>query len=216
MKLIVGLGNPGKIYLNTRHNIGFCVIKALSQEYKIALRKEKGIKSLSGKGKIGAEDVVLATPLTYMNLSGIAVIGLLKKYRIGFDDLLVVCDDLDLELGKLRIRPFGSAGGHRGLQSVIETLASQEFARLRIGIGRPQEDFDAALYVLKPFNRKEKTQVSQVIARAVSCCEDWVKKGITSTMNSFNKNVSTLLNSLNKITLSRRNEPKERKHNEYV
>lgn len=188
MKLIVGLGNPGRPYINSRHNIGFSVIGTLAKKYKIALKKEKNILALSGKGRIGGDCVILAMPLTFMNLSGIAVSGLLKRHRVASADLLVVCDDLDLEFARLRLRPFGSSGGHRGLKSVIDSLGTQEFSRLRVGIGRPAgESADEAEYVLSSFGRNQKIQVKELIAEAADCCAAWVNKGIIDTMNTFNK-----------------------------
>ncbi len=198
MKLIVGLGNPGSNYIGSRHNIGFSAVKALSRKYKIPLKKERGILSLSGKGKIEGSFILLALPLTFMNLSGIAVSALLRKYKIdlprpcaqerGLSDLLVVCDDLDLKFGAVRIRPSGSSGGHRGLKSVIGCLGSQEFCRLRIGIGRPQGAVvDSADYVLAPFDKKEKEKIKEIIERACDCCRSWVSEGLTESMNIFNR-----------------------------
>jgi PTH1 family peptidyl-tRNA hydrolase len=187
MKLIVGLGNPGRLYINSRHNIGSAVIKALAKSYKISLKKEKGIPSLSAKVKICGESAILAMPLTFMNLSGIAVAGLLKKYRIGLADLLVACDDLDLEFGRLKLRPSGSSGGQRGLESIIESIGSQGFSRLRIGIGRPSRDTDASDYVLSPFTGKEKRQLGQIIEESAECCRSWVSEGVTKTMDIFNR-----------------------------
>lgn len=185
MKLIVGLGNPGRLYIDSRHNIGFSVIKSLAKIYKISLKK--GNFSLSGKAEIGGQNVILAMPLTFMNLSGTVVAGLLKKYRIDLSNLLVVCDDLDLEFGRLKLRPSGSSGGHRGLKSIIDSVASHGFVRLRIGIGRPFQDIDASDYVLSHFSRKEKAQVRQIIEKAGECCQSWVTRGVTETMNIFNK-----------------------------
>jgi len=175
MKLIAGLGNPGYRYKGTRHNAGFLIIEALAKTYKISLKKERGILSLSGKGRVNGCDVILAMPLTYMNLSGQAVVPLLKKYKINQQDLLVVCDDLDLELGRQKLKASGSSGGHRGLKSIADVLESQEFSRLRIGIGRPPHQLcnplslyynwcggrpvgenAAARYVLSRFTKEEK------------------------------------------------------------
>lgn len=190
MKLIVGLGNPGDIYAYSRHNIGFSVVKGIAKSHKISLKREKSVLSQSGKGKIGGQFVILATPFTFMNLSGIAVAGLLKKYKIGLNDLLVICDDLDLELGRIKLRPRGSSGGHRGIKSVIDSIRSTEFARLRIGIGRPKQTIDAADYVLSPFNKKEKEELKEIIERVAACSLMWVTKGATETMNIFNKRSS--------------------------
>ena len=188
MKLIVGLGNPGDIYRDCRHNIGFSIIKALATAKRASLKKERGILSLSAKAKINNQVVVLAQPLTFMNLSGEAVSALVKRYKINLNDLLVVSDDLDLGLGRIKIRPSGSSGGHRGLNSVINSLKDNNFARLRVGIGRPrQKDIAAAEYVLSPFSRKEKGEVKRTLEKACQVCEVWLEDGITEAMNIFNK-----------------------------
>lgn len=186
MKLIVGLGNPGLRYSGSRHNIGFSIVKSLAKDHAAALRKDKYAQALSVKVKIEDQDIVLAMPLTYMNLSGAAVSALVKRYKIDLGDILVVCDDLDLELGRIKIRPSGSSGGHRGLQSIIEALGSNGFCRLRIGIGRSQEFIEAAEYVLASFRRNEKGVVKEAIENASSCCEVWVKEGVVECMNLFN------------------------------
>lgn len=187
MKLIVGLGNPGKIYSYSRHNIGFSAVKALSKFYKVALKKDKAAFSLSAKCKIKNQNIILATPVTFMNLSGLAVKALLKKYRIDLENLLVVCDDLDLELGRQKIRASGSSGGHQGLKSVIDSLKSDRFSRLRIGIGRPQINTEVKDYVLSPFTQQERGQVKKIIAEASLCCRVWVREGVTKSMNIFNQ-----------------------------
>ena len=143
--------------------------------------------SFSGQGKAGKEILALATPLTFMNLSGGAVKRLLKKYRLGPESLLVVCDDLDLELGRVRIRGGGSSGGHRGLKSIIEELGSQGFSRLRMGIGRPRGGVEPAEYVLSAFSLKEKAEVADMVTKALDCCLSWLSAGIEPTMNKFNK-----------------------------
>jgi PTH1 family peptidyl-tRNA hydrolase len=188
VKLVVGLGNPGDIYAGSRHNIGFFAVKALSRVNKISLKKDRDTFSLSGKGKIGAQTVILAMPLTFMNLSGIAVKALLKKHKVHLDNLLVVCDDLDLEFGRQKLKPHGSSGGHRGLNSIIESVKDASFARLRIGIGRPHiQDADPREYVLSPFNKKEKEQINKILKRAVACCQAWAQEGILKSMNIFNR-----------------------------
>ncbi len=189
MKLIVGLGNPGRAYIDSRHNIGFLTIKSLARRYRIALERDSGTFSLTGRSRIDGQKVILALPLTFMNLSGSCIELLLKKYKISPDKLLVICDDLDLELGRLKIRPFGSSGGHRGLQSIISALGIQDFCRLRVGIGRPHKDTAAAAYVLSAFTNKEKKQIKEIIARASDCCRFWVKRGIVESMNTFNKSL---------------------------
>ncbi len=203
VKLIVGLGNPGNIYANTRHNIGFISIDALAKEYNFFLKKDRLTFSLNAKGDLGGCNVVLAMPQSFMNLSGIAVRNLVKKYKISSDNLLVICDDLDLEFGRIKIRPFGSSGGHQGLKSIIDLLGTNEFARLRVGIGRPLQqlapkndekadcrgskssgDQNIVRYVLAPFSKKERLE--EVISKVSDCCKVWVAKDVTEAMNAFN------------------------------
>jgi len=192
MKLIVGLGNPGRIYIDSRHNIGFSVIRSLSKIYKAPLKKDGNTFSLSAKAKFEGQNIILALPLTYMNLSGIAVSALLKKYKIDLENLLVVCDDLDLGFSTIKIRPSGSSGGHRGLGSIMDSVESQAFCRLRIGIGRPQENNseDAIDFVLSPFNKREKVKINEIIEKACDCCSTWARKGVTESMNIFNRRSS--------------------------
>jgi peptidyl-tRNA hydrolase, PTH1 family len=190
MKAIVGLGNPGKQYSQTRHNIGFLVIKKLAQEARIGVKKEVTIFSTAGKGSIDGCDVLLAMPYTYMNLSGVAVKALVRKYHIEPQDLLVVCDDLDLNFGRLKIKGMGSAGGHRGLQSIIGSLYTQEFNRLRVGIGRNADNVDAAEYVLSDFNSNEEEGIKTIIEKSVACCYCWLQEGLAASMNRFNTSAS--------------------------
>jgi len=187
MKLIVGLGNPGILYQATRHNIGFNVLKGLARRFKVSFKKDRFTLALSAKIRIGAHPVLLAMPLTFMNLSGQAVTVLLDKYKIKPLDLLVVSDDLDLEFGRIKLNSSGSSAGHRGIKSIIEFVGSNNFCRLRIGIGR--ENSDPADYCLRPFNRKEKTELTQILSRAADCCKSWATKGIDQTMNIFNAKV---------------------------
>ena len=186
MKLIVGLGNPGLIYAGSRHNIGFTVVKSIARLLKVALKKDGSVSALVGKTNYGQNNLVLALPQTFMNLSGIAVKALLKKFKLSAQDFLVVCDDLDLELGRVKIRPHGSSGGQRGVVSIIEQLGTQNFSRLRVGIGRPKNSEDTVRYVLAGFLRKEKTVVEEIREDAVDCCLSWVENGISRTMDSFN------------------------------
>ena len=185
-KLIVGLGNPGLSYAASRHNIGFTVLKSLAGSLKINFKRDSSASALVAKPRGGQPDLILALPQTYMNLSGIAVKALLKKFKVSPEDLLIVCDDLDLELGRMKIRVQGSSGGQRGMDSIIEHLGTQDFSRLRIGIGRPKNSQDAADYVLSGFSRQEKAAVKQIEEDAVSCCLSWVINGIEQTMNTFN------------------------------
>jgi peptidyl-tRNA hydrolase, PTH1 family len=187
MKLIVGLGNPGEAYAGSRHNIGFNVVKRLAKLCRITLKRESRVLSLSGEGEIEGQEVVLALPLTFMNLSGSAVALLLKKYKAAPEDLLVICDDLELELGRIKIRPKGSSGGHRGLSSIIDSLGSNEFCRLRLGISRPEGRVDPADYVLSAFAAKEKKEANEMVEKALACSLSWASSGINQAMDVFNK-----------------------------
>lgn len=187
MKLIVGLGNPGKIYIDSRHNIGFSVVRNLAKIYKATLKRDGGTLSLSAKIKIGRESAILAVPFNFMNLSGVSIAALVKKYKIDLVNLLVLCDDLDLEFGRMKIKARGSSAGHRGLESIIEALGSRSFARLRIGIGRAPKNVDPAEYVLSVFTKKEKFFMEEITERAIDCCRFWVSEGIEKTMNIFNR-----------------------------
>lgn len=186
MKLIVGLGNPGLEYGATKHNIGFAVVQALAKEKKIKINKKSHF-SLIGKGKIGSQDVVLAMPQTYMNLSGKAVGELFREEAKDIKDVLVICDDINIELGRIRIRKVGSSGGHKGLESIIHTLGRDDFARLRIGIATDIHKGDITNYVLAPFKRKEMRNVTHVISMAKDAVICMLEKDIDTAMNSFNK-----------------------------
>lgn len=185
MKLIVGLGNPGKEYEQTRHNIGFMLIDRLSARTGIKLNKT-GHFSLWGSGKIGSEQVVLVKPQTYMNLSGSAVGSIARWYKLNPQDFLIVFDDLDLPLGKIRIKEQGGAGGHRGLTSIINQFGTPEIPRLRIGIDRPDEDFPVPDYVLSRFTAQEKEDLDRVLSCAVEAVLILIKNGINKAMNQYN------------------------------
>lgn len=185
MKLVVGLGNPGKEYLRSRHNVGFLVIDLLAKRTGIRLRRRKSASM--GESSIGQEPVLLAKPMTFMNRSGDAVGPIFGRLRLLPTDLLVVYDDLDLPFGKLRLRPRGSSGGHNGMKSIIASLETEDFPRLRIGIGRPEnEGKDAVHYVLGPFRKAESEALDEVIARAADAVESFVTAGIEVAMNRFN------------------------------
>jgi peptidyl-tRNA hydrolase, PTH1 family len=185
MKLIVGLGNPGLSYRNTRHNVGFMAVEALASERGIRIGA-RGFHARKGEGKIGAESVLLLEPQTFMNLSGEAVREAARFHRVALDDILVICDDLNLPLGKLRLRRGGSDGGHKGLASITRQLGNQEFPRLRIGIDQPPDDMAAETYVLKRFAKADTPIIAEAIARAVECTLTWVYHGIDEAMNRFN------------------------------
>lgn len=186
MKIVVGLGNPGQKYAGTRHNVGFEVLAALaargaSDRWKMRFQAEVVEAQLVG------ERVLLVAPQTYMNLSGRSVRAVVDFYKSSLPDVLVVCDDLDLECGRLRLRASGSAGGQKGLKSIIEQLGSMEFARLRVGIGRPSAGGDVVEYVLQSFRSHERPVIEAAVARAVQAVEMWVKEGAAAAMNQFNR-----------------------------
>lgn len=188
MRLIVGLGNPGLFYSGSRHNIGFQAIKALAKKYRVSLRKESRIAALSGRCSMDGQEVILAMPLTFMNCSGQAVSSLVKKYRIESGDILIICDDLDLDLGRLKIKLRGSSAGHKGIQSIIDSLSSAEFARLRLGIGRPQGSKpDISEFVLSGFTKREARTKDKIVEDACNCSLAWVSVGCAKAMNIFNK-----------------------------
>jgi len=184
MKLVVGLGNPGDEYLGTRHNAGFEVLDRLAQSEGFAFSRKK-FSSLTAKGVIEGVDTVLLKPLTYVNESGRAVRGALDYLGISIRELLVVCDDFALSLGRLRFRARGSSGGHNGLKSVAEHLGTEEFARLRMGIGYPGGT-EPADYVLKKFKRSERKRAGLMIEEAEKAVRFWLKSDINECMNRFN------------------------------
>ncbi len=186
VKLIVGLGNPGSAYHGTRHNIGSRTVELLAKKNKLVFKNNRSFKSFYVKGSIGGQPVILALPQTFMNLSGVAVASLVKKKNIPLKDILVVCDDVALSLGQIRCRPQGSSGGHNGVASCIERLGTNEFARLRLGVGREGEKKDLADYVLSLFKKEEKPDVEVMLKRAVEALEIWVFEGIEECMNRYN------------------------------
>ncbi len=185
MKLIIGLGNPGLAYAGTRHNVGFKVINKVAKLIGIEI-KGRRYQSRMGEGKISGHEVILAKPMTYMNLSGVAVELLVRNFKASPLDLLVVYDDVSLELGKLRIRKKGSAGGHNGIKSIIEKLANEEFARMRIGIGTPPPEVSFRNYVLSPFTDEENEVIEQVIEKAAEAVICIIEEGIDAAMNKYN------------------------------
>jgi PTH1 family peptidyl-tRNA hydrolase len=193
MKLIVGLGNPGKAYAHNRHNIGFRCINYLARLHSIPVKKHQ-CRSQVGIGKIAGIEVLLAKPKTFVNKSGEAVERLMHKYNISTDDLIVIYDDLDLPLGKLRLRPEGSAGGHKGINSIISALASEGFPRIKVGIGRPTTEDGTAItdedvivgYVLSDFTPQEDPAIKPTIATVAEAIHCILTEGITAAMNRFN------------------------------
>ncbi|MFZ5801343.1 MAG: aminoacyl-tRNA hydrolase [Candidatus Omnitrophota bacterium] len=187
MKLLVGLGNPGKSYQKTRHNFGFLVVSSLAKKYGLVFKRSLFFKSRLARGNIAGKAALLALPQTFMNNSGIAVAGLMKRLRLKPHDLLVVCDDVNLRLGSLRIRASGSDGGHNGLSSIIAALGTREFPRLRLGVGPAGKPEGLASFVLTEFAQDNWPMVVVQTQKAVDCCQAWLKEGIVKAMDQFNK-----------------------------
>lgn len=185
MKLIVGLGNPGKEYEKTRHNIGFEVVDALSDAWNIPLNQAKH-KGLYGVGYVGGEKVILLKPMTYMNLSGESIKAVMDYFKVEIEDLVVFYDDLDLAVGKVRYRQKGGAGGHNGIKSMISLLGTQEFNRTRIGIGRPHGAMSVTNHVLGRFQEEEWVTMQEVITACQKASEDFLKKPFLQVMNEHN------------------------------
>jgi PTH1 family peptidyl-tRNA hydrolase len=183
--LVAGLGNPGREYRSSRHNIGFMLIDVLSKDLSVNLTRVQS-RAVVGGGFYTGNRVFLAKPVTYMNLSGQAVGALIKYYKIPLDHLLVVNDDLDLPLGTLRLRPGGGSAGQKGMASIIERLGTQEFPRLRLGIGRPPGRMEPADYVLQEFTKVEQALLQQVLDRARMAVCTFITGGLTKAMNDFN------------------------------
>lgn len=185
MKLITGLGNPGSQYERTRHNVGWQVLDAFAKKFRIDITKHEK-SAMTGTGRVAGGSVMVAKPLTYMNLSGDAVRLLVNAYLESTTDLMVVYDDIDLPLGKLRIRPNGSAGTHNGMRSIIGELQSENFPRLRVGIGAAGEG-KLRDYVLDEFAAEEQPAIDQAIARAVDALVLFCRGDLKRAMNEFNK-----------------------------
>jgi PTH1 family peptidyl-tRNA hydrolase len=191
MKLIVGLGNPGKTYARNRHNAGFLCLNYFARLHSIRF-DHRQCQARVGIGKVRGEKLLLARPGTFMNLSGKSLACLVHKHHIPLSDLLVIYDDLDLPLGKIRLRQSGSSGGHKGMNSIISTLGSEDFPRIRVGIGRPQTegqsiDEDAIVnYVLNDFSPQEEATIKPVIARVSEAIDCFLTQGIKAAMNKFN------------------------------
>lgn len=183
--LIAGLGNPGMEYAATRHNIGFDMITYLCDKYDIFLRSREK-KALVGKGIIGGEKVILAQPQTFMNASGESVRALMDFYKLDVDELIVIYDDISLEVGQIRVRPKGSAGGHNGIKNIIAHLGTQEFARIKIGVGAKPEGGNLVNHVLGRFSREEDGMLRDVFALADEALSVILSEGVDSAMNRVN------------------------------
>lgn len=183
--LIVGLGNPGKKYMGTRHNVGFDFIETLANDLSIKLNISK-FNALIGIGKIDDKKIILAMPMTYMNLSGDAVLPIAKYYNINSENIIVCYDDIYLDTGKIRIRKNGSAGGHNGMKSIIARLRTENFPRIRVGVDKKPEYMDLADYVLSKFNKDELQKIDDAILSAVEACKIIINNDIIGAMNKFN------------------------------
>ena len=186
---MVGLGNPGLKYEFTRHNIGFRIIDSLAQDIGIEFKKVKSYYSLISRGKINNHKIMLAKPQTFMNLSGRATSKIVSYYKISFSDLLIVYDDLNLELGQIRIRKRGSAGGHKGMESIIQYLGNEDIPRLRVGVGGSLFNFnlDCVSYVLSVFEVEEREKVKGVIKLSTEAIKSIIKNGFEEAMRKYNK-----------------------------
>ena len=185
MKLVVGLGNPGRKYAGTRHNVGWQVLAELAKRHAASRPREKFHGELA-EARIGEEAVYLLCPMTYMNESGKSVAAAVEFYKLELADLLVVCDDINLPIAKLRFRIKGSAGGQKGLNDILKRLATDEAPRLRIGVGSPPPGWDAADYVLGKFTADETPQIEEAVVKAADAVEVWVKEGAANCMNRYN------------------------------
>lgn len=189
MKILVGLGNPGKEYEKTRHNAGFMVIDRLAEEEKIRVIERKH-QAIIGKGMIGSEKVVLVKPQTYMNLSGNAVKSVVDFYKVNpEEDVIVISDDIDLPTGSLRIRKSGSAGGHNGLKNIIAMLSTQQFTRIRVGVGDKPNGADLADHVLGHFNKEDSKAMEEATKVACDAIREILSGGVDMAMNRYNRKV---------------------------
>lgn len=183
--LIVGLGNPGREYRENRHNIGFMLVDRLCVRLNVSLNRLQA-QALVGSTFDGERKIIFAKPQTYMNLSGQSVQGLMRFYKLPLSNLLVAHDDLDLPLGTIRMRPGGGSAGQKGIASIIERLGTQDFPRLRLGIGRPPGPMDPADYVLQDFSSSDLPLLSETLERAADAALTWISQGLETAMNQFN------------------------------
>lgn len=186
--LIVGLGNPGREYRSTRHNIGFLVIDRLAQDLQCSLSKVQN-KAIVGMCKLGDSKVILAKPQTFMNLSGMSVSSLIRFYKIDLNHLLLIHDDVDLPYGQIRIRPGGGSAGQKGVESIIQQLGTKEFSRMRMGIGQPPGRMDSADYVLQSFSKDEEEVLIEFQDRGVKASKSFITDGLDTAMNRFNPKI---------------------------
>ena len=187
MKLIVGLGNPGIEYQFTPHNIGFLAVDRLAEQCGVVI-ENRHCKALTARNRIGKEEILLAKPETYMNLSGMSVLELVRKYEVEPEkDLIVIYDELDLPLGMIRVRPRGSSAGHNGMQSIINALQTEEIARIRIGVAPDDPRKGGAKYILAPFRKSQLTAVDEALDVTAQAVKVIIDEGIATAMNRFNR-----------------------------
>lgn len=186
LKLVIGLGNPGKEYDMTRHNAGFMVVNKLALNFRISMDKNK-FETIYGRGKIQGKDVILAKPMAFMNRSGSPVQRLANFYRISCEDLLIIHDDIDLAFGRIKIKEKGGDGGHKGIRSIIDAFGEGNFTRLRIGIGRSEAGADVVNHVLGRFNQEEKGFLDKIISTAMDAAVTILCEGAKEGMNRFNR-----------------------------
>jgi PTH1 family peptidyl-tRNA hydrolase len=186
MKLIVGLGNPGREYQGTRHNLGFRIVDALAREAGIDLSTSK-FQGEYGQGSFEGQKIALLKPQTYMNLSGSSVAPAARFYKVEPEDLIVVHDELDLPFGRLQLKKGGGTGGHKGLASIVQQLGSNDFVRVRIGIGKPETKERTVGHVLSGFGKEESAQLEEIASRAVSAVRTILQSGLAQAMNQFNQ-----------------------------
>jgi len=191
VKIIVGLGNPGRKYAGTRHNIGFEVVRVLA-ERNAGERWRSRFEAETTEIQVRGERLLLVAPQTFMNLSGRSVRSVVDFFKTPLADLLIICDDLNLDCGRLRIRASGSAGGQKGIQNIIDQLGTPEFPRLRIGIGRPDGGVSTVNYVLQTFAKQERPMMDQAVDRAELAVETWVSEGIEVAMTKFNRSAEAV------------------------
>ena len=187
MKLVLGLGNPGKEYEGTRHNAGFLVLDELAGRAGVKFRRGWLSSSVVARAEVAGTSCWLAKPTTFMNRSGNAAASLARKRGVKPEDLVVVFDDVELELGQVRVRSRGGAGGHKGVQSVIEQLATEDFVRVRVGVGPRPAGSDLVEYVLSRFTASERSRIGEAVKRAADAVEGILRMGVEKTMNEFNK-----------------------------
>lgn len=188
MKLIVGLGNPGKKYINTRHNLGFKVIDELAGRFEARLKRKLFGSARQAQFGISDNSLMIIQPLTFMNLSGVCLAQYVNKYNFSLDDILVICDDINLPLGQIRLRAQGASGGHQGLESIIRSLESKSFPRLRVGVGREEPVSNFKEFILSDFEKDEVLKVKEALHCAAEASLCWMREGVDKAMSIYNVN----------------------------